>query len=89
MEDWRTFLDLDTRTCVVTLALIGCQFIWREQVTPGARGRPEQVWFELWKHGRLLDIAGPFPQPVGREALARVEELIVQWDRLLTLTQQY
>ena len=89
MEDWRTFLDPDTRTHVASLVLIGCQFTWREEVTPGARSRPERIWFELWKHGRLLDVSGPFPQPVGRETLARVKELIMQWDRLLTLTQQY
>ena len=89
MEDWRTFIDHDTRTCVASLALIGCQFTWREEVTRGVGRTPELIWFELWRHGRLMDVAGPFPQPVSREALASVKKLVLQWDWLVTLIQEY
>ena len=86
MGDWRTFLDQDTRTCVASLVLIGCQFTWREEFIPGA---PTPIWFEIWRHGRLLNVAGPFPQPVGLEALSRVKDLILQHGRLLTFSLEY
>lgn len=86
MGNWRTFLDQDTLARVVSLGLIGCQFTWREEFIYGA---PTPIWFEIWRHGRLLNVAGPFPQPVGLEVLSRVKELILQQDRLLTFRLEY
>ena len=86
MDDWRAFLDHETRTCVAGLELIGCRFTWRDELT---YGRPERIWFEIWRHGRLLNIAGPFPQPVRQDALDSVRDLILVVNRFLAFTQQY
>ena len=89
MDHWHAFLDHETLTCVAGLESIGFQFTWREEVTPGADGGQGALWFEIWRHGRLLNIAGAFSQPISLDELWGVKHLILQQGRLLMMTQQH
>ncbi|GGJ76874.1 hypothetical protein [Deinococcus aquiradiocola] len=79
MTAWLSTFDPELQVRIDALQERGCQFVWRvpEGLTSSAEPLDSgMAWLEIWLHGRLLDFAGPLPQPLDLEGLTTIQEVI-------------
>ena len=79
MTDWCALFDPELQAWIEGLQQRGCHFVWRATESVTASTEPLDrgtAWLECWQHGRLLDFAGPLPQPLTLESLQTMQELI-------------